>query len=242
MRILKTFLTTLLLATGAAQAQPAAAPATLVVVHGIPGRDVAAALDPRLPVDVQVNGSICLAQGLTFGTISGPYTVPAGTYQVAVSLANTVAPCSNTPVINANVKVAAGKEYAVVAALDPTGAPTAYPFALDFSTVGQGQGRVIVAHAADAPAVNVDGVQQPSHGGAGAKFRISNLNPGQIQSADFLPPGTYQVKVSPVGSKTPVVGPVALPVPNDGLDLIFAVGNASSGSITVLTAAIPNVF
>jgi len=54
-----------------------ASPATFVVVHGIPGRDVAATLDPVLPVDVLIAGKYCLLQGFTFGSIAGPYEVPA---------------------------------------------------------------------------------------------------------------------------------------------------------------------
>ncbi len=247
MRI-QTALATLFFASGlgaAAQAQQdatAAPPATFLVVHGIPGRDVAAGLNPLLPVDVKINGSICLLQGITFGSVSGPFTVPAGTYQVEVSLADTITPCSNAAVIKGSIALTSGKETAVVAALSPKGAPTAYAFPLDLSKVGKGQGRIFVAHAADAPAVDVSGVQIPPPGQPSAKFKITDLTPGKTQSADFLIPGTYRVTVSPSGSATPVVGPVNLAVPNSGAELVFAVGKAASGSITVLAATIPDVF
>src|SRR5208283_5238562 len=69
--------------------------ASVYVVHGIPGHDVSKSLDPALPVDVQVDGAICLASGLKFGDIAGPFTIPAGTYSITISLANTLQPCSN---------------------------------------------------------------------------------------------------------------------------------------------------
>jgi hypothetical protein len=99
-----------------------------------------------------------------------------------------------------------------------------------------------VAHAADAPAVDVAGVLQAAHGAPGEKFKVSGLAPGQTDSVDFLIPGTFRITVSPSGSKKPVIGPLNLVVPNDGVGLVFAVGNAASGSITVLTATIPDVF
>jgi len=47
--------------------------ATFLVVHGIPGRDVAETADPLLPVDVLVAGKYCLLSGLTYGSISGTF-------------------------------------------------------------------------------------------------------------------------------------------------------------------------
>ena len=119
------------------------APASVYVVHGIPGRDVAGSLDPLLPVDVSVNG-ICLLQGVNFGDIKGPYQIPAGTYNVKVRLADTLSPCSTKAVISASVNVKAGKTAAVVAALSASGAPTAYPFGIDLSTVNGGKNRLLV--------------------------------------------------------------------------------------------------
>ena len=90
------------LASVPAQAQNA----SVRVVHGIPGADVSPAIDPATPVDVQVNGAICLLQGFTFGEISGPYTLPAGSYTVAISLANSLEPCSGDAVRTMSSRVA----------------------------------------------------------------------------------------------------------------------------------------
>ena len=208
------------------------ASATVRVVHGIPGRDVAATLDPQLPVDVKVNDSLCILQGFTFGSVSRPLTLPVGSYNVKVSLANPITPCGNAPVINQTVAVTAGEEAAVVAALSPAGAPVAYAFALDLSPIAKGSGRVIVAHAADASpvAVAVDGVRA-----------IKDLAPGHAAVAT-LRAKTYEVTVFRAGKPNPLVGPLPLSVQDRTATLVFAVGSASSGSITLVAAPIPGVF
>src|ERR1035441_10903197 len=90
-------LAALLLALGASAF--AANDAYLYIVHCIPGRDIADNLNPGLPVDILVNGKSCLVRGLTFGNTTGPFTLSAGTYEVQISLANTLAPCTNPAVI-----------------------------------------------------------------------------------------------------------------------------------------------
>src|ERR1039457_807805 len=94
-------LVALVLARGASAF--AANDAYLYVVHGIPGRDIADNLNPGLPIDVLVNGKSCLVRGLTFGNTSGPLTFSAGTYDLQISLANTLEPCTNAAVIDSPV-------------------------------------------------------------------------------------------------------------------------------------------
>ncbi|MDY6834084.1 MAG: hypothetical protein SVY53_04710, partial [Chloroflexota bacterium] len=73
--------------------------ANLYVIHGINGSDLS--LDPALPVDVLVNDSICLLEGLTFQEVVGPVALDPGTYNIKIGLANSDNPCSNDPVIEA---------------------------------------------------------------------------------------------------------------------------------------------
>jgi hypothetical protein len=223
---------TLAVAASPAMAQDAPAPAIIRIVHGIPGRDVAPSLDPQLPVDVLVDNKLCILQGFTFGSVSQPFSLPAGSYNVKVSLADSVTPCGNPPVIRQDVTVSAGEEAAVVAALNGVGQPVAEAFAIDLSPIPASQGRVIVAHAADAPpvAVSVNG-----------KVAIRGLDRGTEASAQ-LPAGTYTVAVYPNGTRTPVIGPLPLTVSKRTATLVFAVGSAGSGSITVVVDAIPEVF
>ncbi len=77
--------------------------AYLYLVQGIPGRDYSNSTDPQFPVDVLINDEICYEHGLAFGAIAGPLTLAPGSYDVKVSVANSLAPCSNTPLVDSTV-------------------------------------------------------------------------------------------------------------------------------------------
>ncbi len=213
----------------------AASPASFLVVHGIPGRDVGAGIDPQLPVDVLVNGSLCLLKNFTFGQIAGPFDVPAGTYSIAISLANPISPCSNSAVISASVDLTAGAFGAVVAQLSTTGAPTAGVYPIDVSPVPAGQQRFVVAHAADAPTVLVHGV---SISKTPQSFSFS-LSEGANAEKLVTAQAKYQVSIA--AGKT-VFEPLDVTGGNQGLFFVVAVGNAGSGSVTLLGKTIPSVF
>jgi hypothetical protein len=221
-----------------AQDAVSAAPASFVVVHGIPGRDVAATLDPLLPVDVQIDGKYCLLQGFTFGSIAGPFDVPAGTYTVKVSLANPIDPCGNSgqAVISASVTLKAGEFGAVVAALSTAGAPAADVFGINVAAIAQGSQRLMVAHAADAPAVRVT---VTSNGSGAIDARGFPLAPGDEHSVGIATNTSLSLSAQ-AGSA--VIGPVHVSAGNQSVVLGFAVGSAKSGSATLLTKVIPAVF
>jgi hypothetical protein len=213
----------------AAPAARAAGNASVYVVHGIPGQDLG--LDPALPVDVSVGGS-CAIPGFEFGEIVGPVPLPAGTYAVAVSLANPDAPCSNPPVIGpVDVPFAAGENASVVAHLSATGAPTASKFVNDLSRIRLGRARALVHHVAKAPAVDV------------TLKRAGFFFPVRLTLADLTNPeqaggqllaGLWRVSIAPAGEKTPVFGPVRAFFKPFSTYLIYAVGSLDTGSFTLL--------
>ena len=230
-----------LLLAGAVTAQSGhalaqAASASFVVVHGIPGRDVGKTIDPLLPVDVLINGKLCLLQNLTFGTIAGPFDVPAGTYTVAISLANPIAPCSNSAVINASVTLASGEFGSIVAALSTAGAPAAEVYPVTVTPVGSGKQRFITAHAADAPAVKVVAV---STGGGSKETLTFKLAPGAENTSVAPARDGFSVKAE-VGSA--VIGPVKINLGEQAVALLYAVGSAKTGSATILSKILPSVF
>ena len=84
--ILLVLITTLAVPASAFAASSADGHEAMVsVIHGIPGPD-------GLPVDVSVNGA-CALEGFMFKEIVGPMAMPAGTYEVAISLADADNPC-----------------------------------------------------------------------------------------------------------------------------------------------------
>jgi hypothetical protein len=231
--VLRTLTTVSVLAAAgsALAADPTASSmANLIVVHGIPGSDVG--LPQSLPVDVLVNGATCLLKGFTFGTVAGPVAVPPGVYKIAVSLADSAAPCANKPIINATVNLGGGSLSAVVAALSATNAPTAEFFRLNGFPLPPGSLRFVDVNATDAPAamkVVYPGVlefQEDLKVGASATVQGN------------APSGDYQVTVKAPTSKT-LYGPFTFTQPPQGLALLFAVGSAKTGSLTVLTQTLP---
>jgi hypothetical protein len=89
---------------------------SLYFVQGLPGRDLAAATDPAFPVDVLINDEVCYQRGLALGTIAGPLTLFPGPYNVKVSIANSLAPCTNSPLIDTTVSIEAKADFSAVIA------------------------------------------------------------------------------------------------------------------------------
>src|SRR5271166_4171257 len=126
--------------------------AYLYLVQGVPGHDYSATTDPQFPVDVLLNDEVCYVHGLAYGTIQGPLTFVPGTYDVKISVANSLAPCSNSPIVDSTVTLASGKNVSAVFALNSTGAPSLSTFTNNFATVSAGNARIQFALAADSAA------------------------------------------------------------------------------------------
>jgi hypothetical protein len=199
-------------------------------VHGVPGRDLSSDFNPVLPLDVSFNGS-CLLRGWSFGEIKGPYSYPAGYYPVSVSLANTMAPCSNPPIYASNLPVLAGQSSFAVAAVTPSNAFTGYFFTADLSATGTGNTRVFVANASAVPYITA------GFGPASLDF----IGDGS-SSAAVAPAGTYSGSIFVAGTTTPVFGPVDETFGSQAVTGFFVVGSATSGSLQILRKTIPNVF
>lgn len=209
--------------------------AYLYIVHGIPGRDVAANLNPGLPIDVQLNDDVCYVKGLGFGSTSGPLTLPAGRLEVKISWANSLAPCTNPSVVDTKVTLSADKNVSAVVALDGSGAPSLVTFTDNLSTVTAGNGRLIIANAADAPALQLTLTQ------LGVKDPITHTytaNPGKEITVD-LPVGSYSLQTTS-GTTTTLLGNVI--ADNQSVDLTYIVGSASNNSVSLVTRVIRDVF
>ena len=210
-------------AMSVASALPAAAAdGTVYVVHGIPG----------VTVDVYVNGTKTLPN-FTPGTVAGPLTLPAGTYEVKIYAAG-ADPSTATPVITQSVDLPAGANASLVAGLDASKTPKLFTFVNDVSAAPAGQGRLAVAHTPAAPAVDVL---------ANGKPAFTNLTNGNEDKAD-LPAGTISASVVAAGTTSPaLIGPADVSVVANVLTVVYAVGAPASGStastLGVVTQQIP---
>jgi hypothetical protein len=215
----------------------AATDATLYVAHGIPGRDLGSTINPSLPGDVLLNGATCIIRGGIFGTVNGPFTLPPGDYDIKISPANTLAPCTNAPVAETTATLSTGSTVTVVAALDANASPTLLAFADFLPSVKVGQARVTFAQAADAPAVQVTLTQQLVKHPFTTKFMV---NPSS-QASVTLPSGTYAITVTASGTNT-LLYTGLFPADNQSVELNYIVGSFSNNSVTLLTRIIRDVF
>ena len=220
MRVTATLIGTgALVAASVAFALPAAADshtASVSVLHGVPGA----------VVDVCANGEELIAD-FEPGTLAGPLDLPEGTYTLKVVAGEGDTNCDADALIGpADVAVAAGNNYTVVAHLDADGELTATPFQNDLEAVEAGQGTLVARHVAEAPEVDV-----LVNGDSVGTFS----NPDQIGPA-ALPAGDYAVEIQAGGtavSTTPATD--AVPVAEGQSTIAYAWGTADDLQIAVQT-------
>ena len=195
----------------------AADPASVSVVHGIPGATV----------DVYVNGKRTL-DDFTPGTVAGPLELPAGAYDLKVVAGD--APDGNAAAVveASDVDVPAGANVSVVAHLDAAGKATLTPFANDVTKVAAGKSRLIVRHTAAAPAVDVRANQKVAFPGL--------ANPDEVK-AD-LPAGPVSADVVLAGQSQPVIGPADLDLKEGSATVVYAIGSATDKTLNVVTQTI----
>ena len=214
----------------------AANTAYLTIVHGIPGRDVADNLNPGFPIDVLINGDTCLPRNLAFGQSSGPFSFSPGTYEVLISEANTLAPCTNPPIITSRVTLNPGASVSVVPAISGT-QPTLLPFTDNLAPVPPGNARFILAQAANAPALQATLTQLFIKN---PKTFTVTAGPGKQQSIG-VPYGTYLVEITAVGSTT-VLASEQIVLADQSANFTYAAGETANNSIALATKIVREVF
>jgi Domain of unknown function (DUF4397) len=213
----------------------AADSAYLFVVHGIPGRNLAAADNPALPIDILMNGD-CIARGVAFSAANGPYSFTAGSYTLQISLANTLAPCTNPALIDSQVALTSGQTVSAVATLSG-GQPTLLQFTDNLSAVKPGNARFVFVQAADAPALQATLTQLDVKN---PKAFTVVASPGEEQ-AIIVPDGTYLVQVFAVGGST-VLTSEQIALANQSVTFSDAVGEAANNSVGLINKAVRDVF
>jgi len=213
----------------------AADDAYLYFVQGIPGRNISFNLNPGWPVDILLDGT-CVARGITFGNTSGPYTLSAGTYNLQISMANTLAPCTGSPIIDSRVSLTSAESLSVVAAISG-GQPALLQFTDNLSPVVPGNARFVFAQSADAPALKATLTQLFVK--APKTFTVT-ANP-KTQDAISVPAGTYLVQVVAVGSTT-VLTSEQIVLDDQNVTFTYAVGQAANNSIGLISRTIRDVF
>jgi len=224
---------TLALAVLCAALSTASLASSMYFVQGIAGRNYSPDTDPAFPVDVLVNDEVCYVHGLPFGTILGPLTLEPGSYNVKVSLANSLAPCSSSPLIDRTVTIEPRSDVSAVFALNDTGTPVLLTFTNNFSPVNANMGRILLAQAAKAGPVQV--ILQNT---ATMKSYSYTVNRGALLDVS-LPAGTYSLEVK-LGTTT-LVGSTFLNLYSQSATLLYTVGQASNDTVVLQTRTLRDV-
>jgi hypothetical protein len=173
-------------------------------------------------VDVYLDDTIVDAlTNVPFGTISGYLDIPSGDHNIKVYATGD----NTTPVIDADVTVAAGAMY-TIAATNAVASIEAQVLQ-DEPTADCDTAQVRVIHfSADAPAVDV-----ATTGAAPADAVVNNLTYPNATGYLDLPAGSYDLEVRLAGTTT-----VALPLPGVAVEAcnsysVFAVGSAADPAV-----------
>ncbi len=208
---------------------PAGANAAAVyAVHAIPGAN-------GLPVDILVNGALCAVQGLTYGDVRGPLSVPGGTYTVEIKPADSIQPCSQPTLLTASAPVGESESASIVAHLKEDGTPSISKFANDTSRTEPGKGRVAVYHLAAAPKVDVSLRRWPFAGQQ--SVTVPNVGNGDSAAAEFRP-GELPVILYAAGTRDAVYSD-GLMVKPFTLTLVYAAGRLDNGSFMLIRKTVP---
>ncbi|WP_249999072.1 DUF4397 domain-containing protein [Actinoplanes sp. M2I2] len=193
----------------------AKANASVTVVHGIPGQ----------PVDVYVNGEKTVP-GFQPGKVAGPLSLPAGQYDIALTKPGDAIGSALLTVNDAEVP--ADANISLVAHLDAGGKPALTPFVNDTAKLAAGKTRLIVRHAAAAPAVDIR---------AGGEPVFEGVTNGKEGKAD-LDAGTVSADVVLAGTDTRVLGPADLDLAEGAATIVYAVGSAEDETLDLVTQSI----
>ena len=188
----------------------------VVVVHGV----------PDLTVDVYVNGDLTI-EDFEYGTVAGPLTLPAGTYDLEVYPAD-ADPSASDPALAGSTDLPGGAYATIAAYLQEGGAPTLGVFVENNSSTDAGNARITARHLADFGAVDVlanDGaVWEGVTNGVGADTDV--------------PADTYNIKITAAGDASTVAFDADLNLAEGTNTIAYAIGSVAGGSFQVVANTI----
>ena len=188
----------------------------VVVVHGV----------PDLTVDVYVNGDLTL-EDFEFGTVAGPLTLPAGTYDLEVYPAD-ADPSSSDPALAGSTDLPGGAYATIAAYLEEGGSPALGVFVENNSPTDAGNARITARHLADFGAVDIlandAAVWEGVTNGVGADTDV--------------PADTYNIKITAAGDASTVAFDEELNLAEGTNTIAYAIGSVAGGSFQVVANTI----
>jgi hypothetical protein len=227
---IRTILALALLCTALSAASLAS---SLYIVQGIPGRDYATHTDPAFPVDVLLNDEVCYEHGLAFGSISGPLTFEAGTYNMKVSVANTLAPCSNAPLVERSITIEPESGNSAVITLNASGEPVILTFANTLAPVAADTAHIVLEQAAVSSAVQVTLQNTTTQ-----KVYTYTVNRGGVLNAT-VPAGFYNIEIQQ--GTTTLVASTPVNLYSQSTTLFYTMGQAANNSVILESRTVRDV-
>jgi hypothetical protein len=155
---------------------------------------------------------------------------------VQISEAKTLAPCTNTPLIDTPLTLAANTSVSAVAAVN-TGKPGVLVFTDNLEAIAAGDARFVLANAADAAELQATltqvGVTKP-------KSYTVTADPAK-ETAINVPAGAYTVQVVLSGGTT-VLASQTINLPLQSTTFSYAAGEATNGSLGLVNKTVQGVF
>ncbi len=203
--------------------------ASVIIIHGLPGGDLQQ--PAALPVDISVDGACALTR-VTYRSIIGPLSIPAGTRSIAVHYPATGS-CSSAAAIGpAAVPFNGGESATIIAHVGANGAPTASKFLNNLSATPAGRARVAIHHTANAPAVDV--YLTRAFGTPSSTIALTTgFVPGE-QTVLPIPGERQLLAITAAGSPTAAFGPVGLGLSPNNLYSLYVVGSLTNGTLDVI--------
>lgn len=188
----------------------------VVVVHGV----------PDLTVDVYVNGDLTL-EDFEYGTVAGPLSLPAGTYDLEVYPAD-ADPSSSDPALSGSTDLPGGAFATIAAYLEEGGSPTLGVFVENNGNTDAGNARITARHLADFGAVDIlandSAVWEGVTNGVGADTDV--------------PADTYNIKITAAGDPATVAFDADLNLAEGTNTIAYAIGSVADGNFQVVATTI----
>jgi hypothetical protein len=205
----------ILLAGFAAPAGAQAQTGTVTIVHAFRG----------LVADVYLDGKLAL-EGFQPERTTDALQIPAGDHKVEVREAK--ADPNSTPAVQGTLPVEAGANISAVVHMAEDAKPTMTVFDNDVSRVAPGSARLVVRHAAAAPAVNVTV--------DGQSLATNLANPNQSSGRE-LSAASHEVAVDAAGGGA-VVAPNVLTLADGTAQFLYLIGSTQDNSVTWLSQTV----
>ena len=195
----------------------------LYIAHAASGRALSSAMNPALPLDISVDG-LCIAKGISYGDILGPFSGAAASYNFVVYIAQTAAPCSGAVAFSATLPLAANTTNIGVLTVTASKILVGQIYTVDQSPIPTGYGRYQIINATPGPL----------NASITTAFGTSaiTVEPGALQGG-ALNQGIFTGSITDL-SNTVVAGPTSIEISNRNSYVYVIAGSLDDQSVQLL--------